>query len=371
MKIMQINNSRSLEIKNKLQTNFNSNFSRALDPVSQQPSEDVVEISSSVNFQSKQITKRMLKPMIKAGKSKTKIAAELGIAKKTLDKFLQQYGLEDCFRKSATHDVVIDRVALQKLADEEKTLNEMAEALNTTVSLIRRNLAELQISRPNLEELALSRRYYSAKTPQEKANVFVEVDKILEQIAREEYQADRVLTFEDALQDVRLRFAEIVGKKQDGKRFDIRNIFRAVRESRPMQQKEASAVKLGYKPVKTSENDPAIMRFEKMDYIKSCIDDAQLYERERIVFEKVFKENKPYSEIGDMLGLMPERIKQILERAITKVKSRRLLCSEEDVLQQKIEFANKVVKDIITRMNEPKPAKKQSSYSRLIYHLGG
>ena len=202
MKLIKINNLKNFEINTIEQKKYNQIFSKAIEPTSQNIGEDVVEISSPVNFQSKQITKKMLKPLIKAGKCKTKIAKELHIDIKTLDKFLQQYGLADCFRKSATHDVIIDRVALQRLADEEKTLNEMAEALNTTVSHIRKNLAKLQIPRPNLEELALSRRYFSAKTPQEKASVFTEIDKILEEIAKEEYQPNKITTFEDALQDV-------------------------------------------------------------------------------------------------------------------------------------------------------------------------
>lgn len=353
MEIMQINNLKKIEIKNKLQTNSRQNFYRAFDLVLQPPSEDVVENSNSISFQSKKITKRMLTPMVKSGKSKAKIAAELGIAKETLNKFIQQYDFADCFRKVTINDVVIDRVALQKLVDEKKTLNEMSTALNTSMSNIRRHLSKFKILRMNIEELAISRRYYSAKTEQEKAKVFVEVDKILVQIAREEHQTDKALTFEDCLQDVRLRFVEIAAKRKEGKRFDIRNIFKAVRESRPIQQKE-TPVKLGYKPVKIYENDSAIMRFEEIDYIKSCIEDAQLKEREVLVLEKVFKENKSLSEIGDFLGLTQVRVKQILDRAISKIKQNRLLTSEENIIQQRIEFASKVVEEIITRASNSK-----------------
>ena len=58
MEIMQINNLKKLEIKNKLQTNSRQNFYRAFDLVLQPPSEDVVENSNSISFQSKKITKK-------------------------------------------------------------------------------------------------------------------------------------------------------------------------------------------------------------------------------------------------------------------------------------------------------------------------
>ena len=88
MKIMKINNLKNFESKNIQQTNFTPKYSRALELPSQQLCEDVVENSNSVSFQGKKITKRMLTPMIKAGKSKNKIAAELGIGHRTLNIYL-------------------------------------------------------------------------------------------------------------------------------------------------------------------------------------------------------------------------------------------------------------------------------------------
>ena len=120
---------------------------------------------------------------------------------------------------------------------KEKRKKQMAIALNTTVGIIRRSLSEYGTARPVVDELALSRKYFSATTQKEKDAMYPEIDKILEEIAREEYKTDKILTFEDTLQDVRLRFCEIIEKKQKGSFKNIRNIFKTIRESKPISQK--------------------------------------------------------------------------------------------------------------------------------------
>ena len=60
---------------------------------------------------------------------------------------------------------------------------------------------------------------------QEKTQVFTEIDKILIPIAKGKYKPSYGITFDDFLQDLRLKFVEYVEKRRNGNRSIPYNSF--------------------------------------------------------------------------------------------------------------------------------------------------
>lgn len=288
------------------------------------------------------LTKEVLQELINSGKTRYQILDELGVARATLIKYLEKFGLYKPIKvKSYSSNIKIDIRRLQELVNENKTLNEMAAEFNVSPGKIRYYLHKHGIKNVNLEELSVLRNFLFAKTSREKAEAYAVVDKYLEQIAKEKYQLDSGISFDDYLQDLRLKFLELAEKRKKRSPEGSRNLFKELREMEPIEQIKLDKVDLSQAVDKVGEKDALIKNFEDADFMDYIIENSGLTDREKYIVEAFLKKNKTFINIAEILGLTSTRVGILLKKALEKMEEYRSLVSSEQYIKQRAENAYK------------------------------
>lgn len=242
----------------------------------------------------------------------------------------------------------INPARLQELADKGLSLNQIASELNTTQGAVRFALKKNNIVTDAQRKFQVIQEYFSATTREEKAKAFAEVDKYLQEIAREEVKLRKGYSYEDCLQDVRLRFFELAERRQNGAiSFAWKQLARA-EETQSAIKKEMKTVSLDSSRIAGADravHDSQIERFESEDFYKlmrgECIVEP-LSERNRIILEDYLKEGHISADLCDRLGLTLDRVRQILTgKAIPKVRAKleNFYTKEEEYTRNRINIA--------------------------------
>ena len=242
----------------------------------------------------------------------------------------------------------IEAARLQELASKGLSLNKMASELGVSMNSVRFHLEKHNIVTDAQKEFRILKEYFTASTKEEKAKAFAEIDKCLEQIAKEELPLRKGSSYEDCLQDVRLRFFELAEQSQkDGLSFS-KTVLQKVRESRPAIKKEIQTVSLETSTM--GKADRAVDSyyteyFEFKDYFKQLLkSDSGISERERTLLQAYIEEGKSMADLASSTGLLKESIRQILKnRALPKLKHQHDKASSLEYLHKRSESAAKYI----------------------------
>ncbi len=214
---------------------------------------------------------------------------------------------------------LINESTLQELVNKNLTLQEISDTLNVSMSTIRFYLKKYNITRFS-EEITALKKYFKTKDPKEKAEAFKIIDKSLKKIAQKEAQTQTDIPFEDCLQNVRLRFLELMGKKDKDKSISVYKILEKVENSAPTPQPKIE--KIGLKEIanEIGITDSRTARFETIDRANFLIKNSNLSNKAQEIIEHYLIKETPIDEISDTYGLTRQRILQILENGLAKVK---------------------------------------------------
>ena len=235
--------------------------------------------------------------------------------------------------------IALETATLQELVNKGLSLNEIASELGVKVGKVRKYLAKYNIVSDSQKEFRMLKGYFTATTREDKVKAFEEIDKYLQQMAKEELKLKKGSTYEDCLQDVRLRFFEIVDKsRQDGVSFPY-SILRTMRETKPAIQQEIKTVSLSKADLKVA--DSGIELFEAKAFEDYLWKYAHRHMRERDAYslEQYLREDKTIKEIAEHFWLTPPRMKTIIEDALPKLQKQFELAKLRDFGVERIKFS--------------------------------
>ena len=326
---LKILSKQSEKVKKLITTKSNLTNIKELKYTPEPLNADIIEISQKPD---KAKLKETIKALLIENKTKSQIANELHISRESLYKLLKKIGLSETYTTKHTPYVVIEKTELQALVNDKKTLNEMAQELNVSVSNVRHHLKKYNMANSELIELRTIRRYFSATTPEEKAKAFVDIDKYLEQIAKEKYELNKTTTFEDCLQDVRLNFFELAEKRENGNKNFARNLFNELRNSKQDKLEELDIVNLELAADKIDDGESLLQKFENNDFKNYLINSLQ-NPQEKFIIQNWVNEDKSFKKIAETSDLTPAKIRDIFIKGVEKIKRRHSLITSDKYLK--------------------------------------
>lgn len=238
----------------------------------------------------------------------------------------------------------INPATLQELADKGLSLNEMAKELGVKIGKLRRHLKKNDIVTDSQKKYRAIKKYVSATTQEEKSKAFKVIDEHLQEIAKEKLKLHKGYSYEDCLQDVRLRFFELMAKKESGLQLQS-GIFKMVQESTPISGKKRIKTvgldKLTQKDIGFSDiGTELVEENDSRNYFSKKLKDV-LTQRELYLLKLLYTENKTIEQIAECFGIKTERTKFVLKKATCKTiyLQEKMFKQENEYIQKKINIA--------------------------------
>lgn len=228
---------------------------------------------------------------------------------------------KDVVQISQQTQTKVSQERLQGLVDKNLTLQEMADELNISMSMVRIYLGKYKIKRFP-EEIQALKKYFSTTDEKEKAKAYEIIDKKLQKIAKKESSQRTDITFDDCLQDVRLRFFEYAQKRETDHNISAYKIMNLVENSTPHPTPKIKKVGLEEVPDNMGVTDKTTEMFEDKDLVKHLLKHTKLKPREREILNEYMVEELPLEEIGTRHFILPNRTKEIMKNALAKIKKR-------------------------------------------------
>lgn len=289
-------------------TNKKSNMvnnSASLKILSQNLSGDVVELAQKRKTFKDILTKKALKNRLKNNYTFSDIAREFNTSTPVVVNYLQKYGLYKKTREVVHYDVNIEPAQLQKLADEGKTLDEMASELGVSVGIVRSFLKKYSITTELREELRLLRKYFNATDKAEKDAIFSEVDVYLKEIAKGKVKSCPTISYDDCLQDIRYRFLELMEQIPNRKKKTTGVVFREIRENYFQNKKQLKTCSLDEAMNLPADDDVfSVKNFEERDYVDSMIKKSKLPRFQQEILDLYINKDLNTTQIADTLYWM-------------------------------------------------------------------
>lgn len=219
--------------------------------------------------------------------------------------------------------VSIDIEKLQMLADKDLTLNEIATELDLPMSTVRFYMEKHNIITNNQKNFRIIKEYFSANTSDDKAKAYKKIDEYLKQLAKKNYEQAKGPTYEDCLQDARLKFFEILDKAQKKDISRPRSILKRIAESKPVIKNEIADPEILEKAKNSiSSLDTSIDAFETADFKNHFLNylHTRVSSKTAAIFDMLIKEGKTTNEISQILGLSTQRVQYIFEKELPNAK---------------------------------------------------
>ncbi len=160
-----------------------------------------------------------------------------------------------------------------------------------------------------------------SRTEQEQA--FAIIDKHLQKIAKEEVKTKSGISYEDCLQDIRLRFLEILENRANKQSVKSRYVLEMLNKTEtPVQQKVKT---VGLDALEGMEEklfgtDLRTEIFELDDYFKYA--SRRMSSKVKDILKLYLQDGESYEMIGKKFDLCPSRIQQIVLNAANRLKRR-------------------------------------------------
>lgn len=272
------------------------------------------------------LTKDIFKSLLDTDKTRIGIAEELNISEPTVRKYLKKYGLYKPKRVPKQEPFLINQAKLQEVMSKDLSLSEIASELKTTPGAVVYYLKKYNLVTDAQNEYRVVKDYFLATTPEAKTKAFSNIDKSLEQIANDEFKTNKYDSYEDCLQDVRLRFLELAQKNEEEGVIFPRGILKSVRISEDAEKKDnIKTIKselLEKINEKFSKEDEQIKKFEIKDFCENFWNyiHSHFTQREIFILEKYINEDNKYEAISKYINQTPENTRHIVNKALSKAR---------------------------------------------------
>lgn len=192
--------------------------------------------------------------------------------------------------------------------------------------------------------------YFAATNNDAKEKAYNIIDRYIQKIAKKEFISSGESSFEDHLQNVRLRFWRIINKRKE-KGVDVsRNITATMVEGQPNAQIRAK-IKTSPNMEKYAEDfsctDLSTEVFEKDDFVNYLI--STIRNSANAEFLKGIIDGEDVNRLADKYDLTRRRIIQRAKNAAEEFKEKAKLILSEDYLAEKSNFGLSVERNSIIK----------------------
>lgn len=292
-----------------------------------QIAQDTVEISKESTYTPKKILpKETILELLESGMNMTDICRRYNLALTTVRKHLKYYGLYKPNPKAPCSPLTIPQETLQELVDKGLTMDKIASERSVPFGKVRYNLKKYNMMTENQIKYKALKDYYYAKTNREKDIAFNFVDKYLEKIAQKKFETKKGISYsyEDCLQDIRLKFLEQIDKYQKKGNRNTQRILNFTSKNNKIKKQVPTVSLNEIEDIsdKIITLDTKIENFEAENFYNRIWEyaHAHLSKLEINVLEQYFKEGKNSSEIAASIGRSPRQTNAFLNRIIAKLR---------------------------------------------------
>lgn len=251
---------------------------------------------------------------------------------------------------------MINNQMVKLLAKQEKSLVRLAQKEGTNLkkaSVIPQKVASdvVEISQKTKTSVAEAvKDYFAATNNDAKEKAYNIIDRYIQKIAKKEFISSGESSFEDHLQNVRLRFWRIINKRKE-KGVDVsRNITATMVEGQPNTQIRAK-IKTSPNMEKYAEDfsctDLSTEMFEKDDFVNYLI--STIRNSANAEFLKGIIDGEDVNRLADKYGLTRLRIIQRAKNAAEEFKEKAKLILSEDYLAEKSNFGLSVERNPVIK----------------------
>jgi hypothetical protein len=232
---------------------------------------------------------------------------------------------------------MINNQMVKLLAKQEKSLVRLAQKEGTNLkkaSVIPQKVASdvVEISQKTKTSVEQAvKDYFAATNNDAKEKAYNIIDRYIQKIAKKEFISSGESSFEDHLQNVRLRFWRIINKRKEKGVNVSRDITATMVQGQPNAQIRAK-IKTSPNMEKYAEDfsctDLSTETFEKNDLINYLLNSLKK-ERSSVILGRLINGDDPNS-IAEMFDLTRQRVIEIAKKAGDEFKERyRLIHSNE------------------------------------------
>ena len=199
--------------------------------------------------------------------------------------------------------------------------------------------------------------YFSESGHKAKAEAAEIIDKYIQKLANKNYTGQDGISYDDFLQNYRLKFWEIVSRKKQNGTFDPKKIMIEIAESRSYP-KSTPQVELTF----TDDIEKYAEKFESLDFATEWFEREDILEhlvetpvkgfrsdRIKAFLKEHLIEGKSFDEIADRYDLTIERVGQILKPARETLRKAYNTSLSDEFLADTSKRSQQALRDIITR----------------------
>ena len=235
---------------------------------------------------------------------------------------------------------MINNQMVKLLAKQEKSLVRLAQKEGTNLKkacVIPQKVASdvVEISQKTKTSVAEAvKEFFTAINNDAKEKAYNIIDKYIQKIAKKEFKTSGESSYEDHLQNVRLRFWSIINRQRD--KSIMRNITILMTESQPSIQKQPK-IKTIPNIEKYAEDfsctDLSTEMFEKDDFVNYLI--STIRNSANAEFLKGIIDGEDVNRLADKYDLTRRRIIERAKNAAEEFKEKAKLILSEDYLAEK------------------------------------
>ncbi|MBQ4114445.1 hypothetical protein IJD34_03485 [bacterium] len=198
--------------------------------------------------------------------------------------------------------------------------------------------------------------YFSTSDSRVKLKACETIDKYLQKLALEDYNEQAGMPFEDFLQDLRLKFWDIVNRKRENGTFNPKIIMIEMKSQRippkPEQIETINIENFEKFAEQVESTDLATEMFELKDQIKYLIDfprDGALSTKKKNLLKMLLLEGYRIKEIAEIIENTNDNTRKLLQRAIRGFDEIHKTSLSKEFLKERSSWGSKVVREIIAR----------------------
>ena len=166
------------------------------------------------------------------------------------------------------------------------------------------------------------KKYFLATTPEEKNKAILEVDPFLQKIAKEKNKLQKEYSYDDCLQDLRLKLVNTANLNAENKKYNYKSFVYELKKEASKSPRIEEPTRVPLSEISEDQlamNDISTKIFEANDYCSKRIKNTPLSARERVISHLYLEDYQTSDEIGNKLGYTGARIRMILSEILPRL----------------------------------------------------
>lgn len=167
-----------------------------------------------------------------------------------------------------------------------------------------------------------AKKYLLATTSEEKNKAILEADPFLQKIAKEKNKFQKEYSYDDCLQDLRLKFVNAANRKEGKQNYDFKSFVYELKQEANRVPKMEEPIKVSLGEISEDQlatNDISTKIFEESDYCSKRIKNTPLLMRERLASRLYLEDDKNADEIAEKLSRTAAWARMILNDALPRL----------------------------------------------------